>query len=95
MNLLKTNFPFELIKMNHKHHERPISEQGTEHCEETTSLKDEVDVEMGLKPYDINDDPCMKVLNILYKFVLVLFFIASVISLVKLCTGYNFYYRSL
>ena len=48
---------------------------------------------MGLKPYDINDDPCMKVLNILYKFVLVLFFIASVISLVKLCTGYNFYYE--
>ena len=78
--------------MNHKHHELPISEQGTEHCEETTSLKDEVDVEMGLKPYDINDDPCIKVLNFLYKFVLVLFFIASIISLIKLYTGYNFYY---
>ena len=53
--------------MNHKHVIVPISEQGTDHCEETTSLKDEVDVEMGLKPYDINDDPCMKMLNFLYK----------------------------
>ena len=48
---------------------------------------------MGLKPYDINDDPCIRVLNFLYKFVLVLFFVASVISLIKLCTGYNFYYE--
>lgn len=88
MNLLK-----QLIKMNHKHEEIPISEQGTDHCEETASLKDEVDVEMGLKPYDINDDPCIRVLNILYKIVLVLFFITAIISLVKLYTGYNFYYE--
>ena len=93
MNLLKQTFSFRLFKMNHKHQELPISEQGTDHCEETTTLKDEVDVEMGLKPYDINDDPCMKVLNFLYKFVLILFFVASVISLIKLCTGYNFYYE--
>jgi len=46
---------------------------------------------MGLKPYDINDDPCIRFLNMLYKFVLFLFFITSIISLVKLCTGYNFY----
>ena len=79
--------------MNHKHEEIPISEQGTDHCEETTSLKEDVDVEMGLKPYDINDDPCIRVLNILYKIVLVLFFITAIISLVKLYTGYNFYYE--
>jgi hypothetical protein len=48
---------------------------------------------MGIKPYDIIDDPCIRVLNFLYKFVLVLFFITSIISLVKLCTGYNFYYE--
>ena len=77
--------------MNNKHHELPISEQGTDHCEESTSLKDEVDVEMGLKPYDINDDPCIRALNILYKIVLILFFIASIISLVKLFTGYKLY----
>jgi len=79
--------------MIHKHQEISISEQGTDHCEETTSLKDEVDIEMGLKPYDINDDPCIRMLNFLYKFILILFFIASIISLVKLCTGYNFYYE--
>ena len=93
MNLLKQTFSFGLFKMNHKHVIVPISELGTDHCEETTSLKDEVDIEMGLKPYDINDDPCMKVLNFLYKFVLILFFVASVISLIKLSTGYNFYYE--
>ena len=92
MNLLKKYFSFGQ-KMNHKHVIVPISEQGTDHCEETTSLKDEVDVEMGLKPYDINDDPCIRMLNFLYKFVLVLFFISSFISLIKLCTGYNFYYE--
>ena len=69
MNLLKQHFSFGHLKMNHKHHELPISEQGTDHCEETTALKDEVDVEMGPKPYDINDDPCIRGLNILYKFV--------------------------
>lgn len=92
MNLLKQLFSLGLFKMNHKHQELPISEQGTDHYAETASLKDvDVDVEMGIKPYDIKDDTCIRTLNILYKIVLILFFIASIISLVKLFTGYKVY----
>ena len=85
--------------MDSTHQQIPTSDQ----YEETTSLKEEVDVEKGLrssdmgkssdmtKPFDINDDPCIKRLNALSKVVFVIFCIVSVISLVKVSTGYNFY----
>ena len=78
--------------MNHKTLLLLCTSRGS--CEKST-YKDEVDIEMGLKPYDINDDTCMKVLNFLYKFVLILFFITSIISLVKLRIGIQFLLRSL
>ena len=34
----------------------------TNNCEEITLLKD--DIEIGQKPFDINEDPCIKNLNI-------------------------------
>jgi len=87
--------------MDSTHQQIPTSDQ----YEETTSLKEEVDVEKGpgssetgksfdkkdYKPFDINDDPCIKRLNALSKVVFVIFCIVSVISLVKVSTGYNFY----
>jgi len=88
--------------MDSTHQQIPTSD----HYEETTSLKEEVDVEKGpgssetgkpfdeekgYKPFDINDDPCIKRLNALSKVVFVIFCIVSVISLVKVSTGYNFY----
>lgn len=79
--------------MIHKNKNTPISEQGKDNYGETTSLKEKVDIENALKPYDINDDPSISVLDMLYKFVLTLFFISSIISLIKLFTGYNFYYE--
>jgi hypothetical protein len=87
--------------MDSTHQQIPTSDQ----YEETTSLKEEVDVEKGTgssetgkpfdkkdyKPFDINDDPCIKRLNALSKVVFVIFCIVSVISLVKVFTGYHFY----
>ena len=85
--------------MDSTHQQIPASDQ----YEETTSLKEGVDVEMGpgssetgkssdmTKPFDINDDPCIKRLNALSKVVFVILCIVSVISLVKVFTGYHFY----
>ena len=43
------------------------------------------------KPFRLEDDKCIRYLDLLYKFVLFLFCIVSVISLTKLITGYNLY----
>ena len=43
------------------------------------------------KPFRLEDDKCIQCLNLLYKCVLFLFCIVSVISLTKLFTGYNLY----
>lgn len=58
----------------------------TNNCEEITLLKD--DIEIGQKPFDINEDPCIKNLNILYKIVLFIFITVSILSLGKLIEYY-------
>lgn len=45
----------------------------------------------GNKPFRLEDDKCIRYLDLLYKLVFVLFCITSVISFINLCTGYNFY----
>ena len=45
----------------------------------------------GQKPFRLEDDNCIRCLSLLYKCVLFLFCVTSIISLIKLFTGYNFY----
>ena len=59
----------------------------TNRCEEITLLKD--DIELGHKPININEDPCIKNLNILYKIVLFIFITVSILSLGKLIEDYT------
>ena len=69
----------------------------SEEEQELVSLKpaqinsDRVSPMEPIKPFDVNDDPCIKRLNILTKLAFVIFCIASIISIIKLSTGYNLY----
>ena len=44
-----------------------------------------------MKPFNVNDDPCIKKLKIIEKCAFVVFCVVSIIALIDLFTGYNFY----
>lgn len=91
------HFENKVTKMNHQ--EIPQEEFDIEKALDKEEKEKETDPMLvpeesssdGQKPFRLKDDKCIRCLGLLYKCVLFLFCITSVISLVKLFTGYNLY----
>ena len=85
------------------HQEIPQEEPGAlnEYDIEKAQAKEEIETDRMLnsdesssnedKPFRLEDDKCIRCLDVLYKIAFILLCITSVISLIKLFTGYNIY----
>tara|TARA_B100000900_G_scaffold313909_1_gene272741 strand:- start:820 stop:1815 length:996 start_codon:yes stop_codon:yes gene_type:complete len=73
--------------------EKALDKEEKEYKENETDLmlEPEESLSEGQKPFRLEDDKCIRCLDLLYKLVLALFCITSIISLIKLFTGYSLY----